>query len=289
MKENGTASSYFCSEFSRFRFIACHLRVRFKMCRDLERKMHLLRNYAKVITCAAEIILDDDDENHQRKRHRSSWVSGWLQKRSIYGVCDKVLPELRVGGKIERQLYTEFHRLNEDDFNYLHELVAPIIRKQDTNMREAISTKIRLELTLHFLATGNSYRSLRYYFRLPQCTISKIIPETLDAIYEVLAPTYLKVNQNLSNMKANPTYLYIVIYLKVPCTAEEWENVAHSFYEQWNFPNCLGAVDGKHVVMIAPPNSGSVFYNYKGTHSIVLMAICDASYKFLYVDIGCVF
>lgn len=125
----------------------------------------------------AEIILDDDDENHQRKRYRSSWVSGWLQKRSICGVCDKLLPELRVGGKIERQLYTEFHRLNEDDFNYLHELVAPIIRKQDTNMREAISTKIRLELTLHFLATGNSYRSLRYYFRLPQCTISKIIPE----------------------------------------------------------------------------------------------------------------
>jgi hypothetical protein len=64
--------------------------------------------------------------------------------------------------------------------------------------------------------------------------------------------------------------------------------IARGFHERANFPNCIGAIDGKHIRIIKPKDSGSRYYNYKSYFSVVLLAICDADYTrmFTFLDIG---
>lgn len=69
-------------------------------------------------------------------------------------------------------------------------------------------------------------------------------------------------------------------------TEERWIDVADGFDKHANYPNCIGAIDGKHIRIIKPSNSGSLYYNYKNYFSIVLLAVCDADYKFICIDVG---
>lgn len=75
--------------------------------------------------------------------------------------------------------------------------------------------------------------------------------------------------------------------LQIPTTAEEWKKIADDFGTLHKFYNCLGALDGKHIKVRHPHDSGSLYYNYKGNYSIVLMALVNAKKEFIMVDIGC--
>lgn len=69
-------------------------------------------------------------------------------------------------------------------------------------------------------------------------------------------------------------------------TEEMFKTISRKFRSLWDFPNCIGAIDGKHVRIKAPKNSGSTFFNYKDFHSVVMLALVDADNKFVAVDIG---
>ncbi|KAH7945704.1 hypothetical protein HPB49_014342 [Dermacentor silvarum] len=45
--------------------------------------------------------------------------------------------------------------------------------------------------------------------------------------------------------------------------AAAWLRTAEGFGRTWQFPNCIGAVDGKHVHIKRPKNSGTMYFNYK--------------------------
>ncbi|XP_018402816.1 PREDICTED: uncharacterized protein LOC108779808 [Cyphomyrmex costatus] len=152
--------------------------------------------------------------------------------------------------------------MSVQQFNYLHHLLEPKLRKR--SRREPLPSEIRVAVTLSFLAHGDSIATTSRLFRIGKSTLYSIIPEVCKAIWETLQP----------------------IYLRCPQQEDEWLKIADEFNNIWNFPNCIGAIDGKHCRIQAPANSGSEFYNYKNYFSFVLMAIADARYRFIWVDIG---
>lgn len=76
--------------------------------------------------------------------------------------------------------------MSSEDFEKLINLVGHRIAKKDTNYREAIPVRERLAITLRFLATGDSYHSLMYLFKVSKQSISIIVPDVCDALIEVL-------------------------------------------------------------------------------------------------------
>ncbi|KAM5165210.1 LOW QUALITY PROTEIN: uncharacterized protein ACMZJ9_007653 [Mantella aurantiaca] len=68
-------------------------------------------------------------------------------------------------------------------------------------------------------------------------------------------------------------------------TKEKWREISNTFMEKTHFPNCLGAIDGKHIRMVMPPASGSRYFNYKKNFSVVLMAVAD-DYNLIFIDVG---
>lgn len=94
--------------------------------------------------------------------------------------------------------FKKFTRMSTVDFEYLLQKVSPIISKTDTQFRLAIPARIRLAITLRFLASGDSYESLHFLFKVSPQLISEIVPEVCKALVHILR-NEIKVSKNALN------------------------------------------------------------------------------------------
>ena len=81
----------------------------------------------------------------------------WTKDRDEKGAYNNIVSDLFLHDK---EGFRRFMRMNYEKFIELTEMIAPIVSKMDTVMRKAICLKQRLALTLRFLVTGESFRSL---------------------------------------------------------------------------------------------------------------------------------
>jgi len=91
-----------------------------------------------------------------------------------------------------------------------------------------------------FLASGEHFQRIHYSLRLGATTAGKIVNDTCCTLWKILSPPFMPLP-----------------------SSDGWLNIEKEFDKFWNFPNCVGAIDGKHIAIQCPPNSGSIVITIK--------------------------
>jgi len=157
-------------------------------------------------------------------RKRKFWVRPMFTQRMrrLQGASDNLIIEMQT---TDREKFFNYFRMSPQLFEELLALVGPRIEKQEL-CRVPISPRIRLQVTLRWLASGDSLASHSYAFRIGANTASKIVKETCTALWEILKDR---------------------VFLQP--TDEDWQRVADNFERICQFSNCVGAIDGKHIMI----------------------------------------
>ena len=96
-----------------------------------------------------------------------------MTRRHAFGQYDTLLTELH---REDQRGYKNYLRITPDLFHEMVEKLTPYLQKQSSYMRQPLQVGLKLAATLRFLATGNSYTSLQYSFRVAKSTICTFIP-----------------------------------------------------------------------------------------------------------------
>ncbi|XP_055309488.1 uncharacterized protein LOC129573202 [Sitodiplosis mosellana] len=190
---------------------------------------------------------------------RQFWVNPYLSTRQQTGRFFTAFQDMV---DFPRAFEENFHMDHQTFELLLSKVEQYLLPKRQTRVADSISPKQRLAIALEYYASGSFQRHLASVYRLSKTTCCLIIQQVSTAIITALKTEMIEMNQ------------------------ENWLKMANEYNYKWQLPNCLEAFDGKHVAIKKPPGSGSEYFNYKRYHSIILMALVDANYRFISIDVG---
>uniref|UniRef100_A0A1E1XIP8 DDE Tnp4 domain-containing protein n=1 Tax=Amblyomma aureolatum TaxID=187763 RepID=A0A1E1XIP8_9ACAR len=179
-------------------------------------------------------------------------------KRKQKCVYYRLMRDVR-GGKLDT--FIRHYRMTPRLFDVLLSFVEDDLTVQNV-AREPLEPGERLAITLSYLASGKDIKEVANMYLVGIETARLSIHLTCRAIWK--------------NLKHR--------FMKVP-TGEDWCQIADGFEEHWQFPNCVGAIGGRHVTIATPCQSGDGYLNQKNTSSVVLLAAVDSSCKYILVDV----
>ena len=201
----------------------------------------LMFAYITAIEEEEEQLQEPQPKKVRRAITRPAWVQPWIteERRQTLGQCSSLLhTHLRLEHQVAFQNYT---RLTSQLFDEVLQRVSPAVERAATRFRQPLSPGLKLAVTLRHLATGDSYCYLADAFRCGVSSISDMVPQVYRATVQA----------------------YKDEVFSLPVTPEAWKVIADQFEQRWNIPHAIAALDGKHIAIKKPPNTGSLYNNYK--------------------------
>ncbi|KAI8125022.1 hypothetical protein CVS40_4846 [Lucilia cuprina] len=162
-----------------------------------------MMNKNKIIVCHYISLLHavlENERKSKKQKKRIVWVRDIFKKREELGFGSNLIKEMLLN---DHETFFNFSRMTKSQFKDLLFLVGPSLSKN--SLRKPICEKNRLLITLRYLATGMSYSSLSFEFRVAKSTIHYIITETTDAIWNSLNDKYIP-KPTKQNIKKWPNY-----------------------------------------------------------------------------------
>lgn len=159
--------------------------------------------------------------------------------------------------------WLENFRMSEETFIYLCNKLRPAMERRDTNFRVCVPLKKRVAIALWKLATGSEYRSVGHLFGASISTVCRCVQEFCAAAETLLIPEQIRFPDQ-----------------------ERFKEMAAYIENRWGLPQCIGAIDGSHIPIIAPQDYHCDYFNRKGWHSIILQGVVDGKGLFWNVFTG---
>ncbi|XP_033935158.2 uncharacterized protein [Pseudochaenichthys georgianus] len=159
--------------------------------------------------------------------------------------------------------WVENFRMSEETCVYLCDKLRPAMERRDTTFRVCIPLKKRVAIALWKLATGSEYRSIGHLFGVSNTTVCRCVQDFCAAAEALLVPELI----------CSPD-------------GQKFAEMAADTQNRWGLPQCVGAIDGSHIPILAPQENHCDYFNRKGWHSIVLQGAVDGKGHFWNVFAG---
>lgn len=187
------------------------------------------------------LLLLNEIASHERRKKRI-YINQIFLDREKYGFYKTLIPSLIKNERLNLDYdFTSYVKMDYERFCFLLSFIKDDLLPKGPCRNDFIVPEMKLMICLRYLTAADSFQTLSFCFRIASNTVSLIIKEVCDRIIVRLG----------------------LIYLRTPNTESEWNRIKEKFLFDWGFPNTGGCIDGKHIPIYKPVNSGSEFLNYK--------------------------